>query len=119
MAKRDVREYCFIMLRQYLELKEDLADFEQAFKDGYITEDKLTEVKNDVNRLKENYDRLVYICYLLDLPNKPKKQEKLKRQNADIEKGFDKIGASTSAVVDENKGIIAHVKELLKDITNK
>ncbi len=58
MAVRDVRDYYYNLLNQYIEMKEDLADFEQAFKEGYITEDKLGEVKNQVSIIQTNFERI-------------------------------------------------------------
>lgn len=43
MAIIDVKRYYYEVLNQYLEMKEDIADFEEALKAGYITEDKLEE----------------------------------------------------------------------------
>ena len=34
MALKDVKYYYYTMLNQYLEMKADLADFQQAFADG-------------------------------------------------------------------------------------
>ena len=65
MALRDVKEYYFKMLSQYLEMKADLADFEQALKDGFITEDQLQAAFEEVNKVQQNYERLSYIMYLL------------------------------------------------------
>lgn len=117
MAKRDVREYCYALLQQYLEMKDDLADFNQAFQDGYITEDKLTEVQDDVARLKENYDRVLYIVYLLDLPNNSKKKAKARKANSDIESYMTNIDASSTAIIDENKTILTRIRAELKALT--
>ena len=48
MAVKDVKEYYYKMLAQYLEMKADLADFEQALKDGFITEDQVVEAKEEL-----------------------------------------------------------------------
>ena len=74
MAARDVKEYYFKLIAQKAELEADLADFEEAFKNGYITEDKLVEIKDTVDRIETNYQRVLYIAYLLELPNNKKKK---------------------------------------------
>jgi hypothetical protein len=43
MAIKDVRQYFYTMLDQYLEEKHNLADFEIALKDGLITEEQMQE----------------------------------------------------------------------------
>ena len=49
MAIKDVRHYFYTMLAQYVEEKQNLADFEEALKDGLITEDELSKI--DLDRL--------------------------------------------------------------------
>jgi predicted RNA-binding protein associated with RNAse of E/G family len=61
MAIRDVKDYYFKMVAQYLEMKADLADFEQALKDGFITEDQMQAAFDEVDKVQQNYERLSYI----------------------------------------------------------
>ena len=51
MAKRDVQDYYYTMLNQYLEMKNDLKDFDEALKNGYITEDRLAEVQDEIAKV--------------------------------------------------------------------
>ena len=54
-------------------MKEDLRDFETALKDGFITEEKLQDAIEDVNRIETNYNS--YCMYLiLELPNRKEKK---------------------------------------------
>ena len=69
MAVKDVKEYYYKMFAQYLEMKNDLADFEEALKNGFITEEKLAEVKDTVNSLELNYQRLLYVALTRALHN--------------------------------------------------
>ena len=61
MALIDVKEYYYTMLNQYLEAKNDLKDFESALQDGYITEDRLVGVQEEVEKLKSNLDSIFTI----------------------------------------------------------
>jgi len=45
MAISHVKKYMYTMQNQYLEMKADLEDFNQALKDGHITEEQLESVK--------------------------------------------------------------------------
>ena len=47
MAIQDVRQYFYTMLSQYLEEKENLADFEEALKNGLITEEQMQEAMDE------------------------------------------------------------------------
>ena len=102
MAIRDVKEYYFKMLSQYMEMKADLADFEQALKDGFITEEQMQAAFAEVDRVQQNYERLSYIMYLLNLPNRKSKQKKYNTMNSALVAEFEKLGADCKAVELEN-----------------
>ena len=102
MALRDVKDYYFKMLSQYMEMKADLADFEQALKDGFITEEQMQNAFDEVNKVQQNYERLSYIMYLLSLPNRKSKQKKYNTMNSALVAEFAKRGADATAVELEN-----------------
>lgn len=118
MALKDVKQYYINMLNQYVEIKNDMSDFEQGLKDGYITEEQLAEAKADVERLKANVDRLTYIMYLFELPNKKAKKIKYKNFNTKLESYFVENGADEQSIIDENKSVIAHFKSEMTNLKN-
>lgn len=115
MAIRHVRNYYYTMQAQYLEMQNDLADFEQAFKDGHITEDRLADVKTDMALVQANYDRLRYIMYLFSLPNKETKERKHNRSIKQQAELFKKFNADLESVKQENESTI---QEINKNLTN-
>jgi hypothetical protein len=118
MALRDVKEYYFKMLSQYLEMKADLADFEQALKDGFITEEQMQGAIDEVNKVQQNYERLSYIMYLLNLPKRKSKQKKYKANtvNAALATEFKARNADVEAVELENKDALAAFKQEMKQL---
>ena len=60
MAKKDVQLYFFNMLSQYLEEKQNLADFEEALKNGLITEEQMQEALDTVAALENNYQTCIH-----------------------------------------------------------
>ena len=114
MAVRDVKEYYYKLLVQSAEMKADLEDFKKALEAGYITEDKLAEVKEQVNVIEANFERVGYIMYLLEMPNKKDKKAKWKRQNTKVSNHFADVKADEQAVFDENKSAIDHLRAELK-----
>lgn len=111
MALRDVKEYYFKMLGQYFEMKADLADFEQALKDGFITEDQMQAAIEDVDKVKQNYERLSYIMYLLNLPNRKSKQEKYIKMNKKLVAEFEARQADTKSIELENRDALKAFRE--------
>ena len=116
MAVRDVKEYYYKLLVQSAEMKADLEDFEKALKAGYITEDKLDEVKAQVDIIQANFERVGYIMYLLELPNRDSKKGKWKKQNSKLTNHFVEAKADEQAVFDENKSALDHLRVELKKL---
>lgn len=118
MAIFDVKKYYYNMLGQYIEMKNDLADFEEALKDGHITEDQLASVKEDIVQVENNFQRLAYIMYLLELPNRKNKKEKYIKSQVILKEFFETLGCDQSAVMKENECITAHLKAELEKLKN-
>jgi hypothetical protein len=114
MALKDVKDYYFKMLAQYLEMKADIADFEQALKDGFITEDQLQTALEEVDKVKQNYERLSYIMYLLDLPNKKSKKVKHNNMNKKLIAEFKNRQADTESIEIENRCALKAFREEMK-----
>ena len=116
MAVKDVRNYFYTMLVQYLEEKQNLADFEEALKEGFITEEQMQDAMTNVAYLENNYHRLVYIMYLLDMPNKKSKKAGYVRQYQPILEELKKLGADIDSVKEENSDALVHFKAALKSL---
>ncbi len=121
MAVKDFKQYLTQVQLQYLEMKDDLADFEEALKNGFITEDKLAEVKDTVASLELNYQRLLYVAYLLELPRRNSKKVKSKNspQNQKLNTYFEENLASSSKVIDENTSLLTQLRRQLKNLKDK
>lgn len=119
MAVKDVKEYYYKMLAQYLEMKNDLADFEEALKNGFITEDQMQTALEEVNALQLNYDRLTYIMYLLELPNRRSKHARHNKANKKILDALKDRKADIESVSLENKSALDNFRQELKKLANK
>lgn len=119
MAIKDVRNYFYTMLIQYLEEKQNLVDFEEALKDGHITEEQMQEALEVVTGLETNYHRLVYIMYLLDMPNRKSKKAGYVKQYAPILEELKRLGADIDSIKEENSDALIHFKTTLEAIKNK
>ena len=119
MAIKDVRHYFYTMLAQYVEEKQNLADFEDALKDGLITEEQMHEATDTVAGLEANYYRLAYIMYLLDMPNRKSKKDAYVRQYKPIVDELVKLGADIDSIKKENSDALVHFKAALKALNKK
>lgn len=117
MAVKDFKEYLITVQQQVLEMKADLADFEEAFKNGFITEDRLEEVKNEVAQMEINYQRLIYIDYLLDIPSRRRKKYLQRKKNKALLAELKSQKADEESVIAENKEHAEKVHKKLTELT--
>lgn len=114
MAIKDFRRYLGTVYAQYTEAKNDLADFEQCLKNGLITEDRLSEVKEELSTIEQNYQRLVYVDYLLCRPNRYNKKNQFDRSTKKLAQVIS--AGSDQAVIEENKTALNRIKQELATI---
>ena len=119
MAVKDVKEYYFKLIAQKAELEADLADFEEALKNGFITEEQMQAAKDELVPYQINLDRLTYIMYLLELPNRKTKKAKFAKQNKKILDELGKRNADEQSVLYENKSALDAFRKEVKELLNK
>ncbi len=119
MAARDVKEYYFKLIAQKAELEADLADFEEALKNGFITEEQMQAAKDELIPYQINLDRLTYIVYLLELPNRKTKKAKFAKQNKKIIDELERRKADEQSVIYENKSALDTFRKEVKELLNK
>ena len=119
MAARDVKEYYFKLIAQKAELEADLADFEEALKNGFITEEQMQAAKDELIPYQINLDRITYIIYLLELPNRKTKKAKFVKQNKKILDELGKRNADEQSVISENKSALDAFRKEVKELLNK
>ena len=119
MAVKDVKEYYFKLIAQKAELEADLADFEEALKNGFITEEQMQAAKDELIPYQINLDRLTYIMYLLELPNRKAKKAKFANQNKKVLNELEKRKADEQSVIAENKSALDAFRKEVKELLNK
>lgn len=98
------------MLNDYVEMKKTLEELQTGLDEETAEKyaAQIDNLKQQVNGIKQNYDRLSYIMYLLDMPNKKSKVSKYERQE---HKRLDKV-----PVEDREESIIEENKQALKSL---
>lgn len=76
MAVKDVNNYYNELLSQYLEMKEALKSLEEKATDesSAVLNNQIEMIRKEVDIIKTNYERIAYIMYLLNMPNKKSKK---------------------------------------------
>jgi len=81
MSRRDVEEYYNLITNDYKEMVNTLKEMEELAAQDIVNPDKVDEVRRMVEPLKNNYQRISYIMFLLNQPNRKKKVERYVKSN--------------------------------------
>ena len=119
MAKKDVEKYYWSMQEQYLSMTKMLTEVQKAINEGFLPEERLAEVKRNIATLRNNYERLGYIMFLLNKPNRNSKKHKEEFQNRKYYKSMETCKCTQDAVEEENNDILKYFKTLLIEIESK
>lgn len=76
MSKKHVDEYFNVVADQYHDMLEALKDMEEECTKGLLDPDRLEQMKKLIEPLKQNYMRISYIMFLLNKPNRTKKEKR-------------------------------------------
>ena len=110
MAIRDFNLYLVNVQAQVLATKNDLADFEQGLKDGHVTEQQVEDLRAEYQRMDDNYQRLLYVGYLLELPKPKWRKKRFRKKHDDLEIYLDKANATEDKVIKENEVAMELIK---------
>lgn len=84
MSKKHFEKYLEEVSAQYHEMNEDLKDMEESVANNMMPPEFLDRLKNMIAPLKDNWMKLNYVKFLLDMPNKKEKISRYKNQNRKI-----------------------------------
>lgn len=107
MSKKHVEEYFKVIADQYSEMIDLLKELEQQYETNIIEPERLDKIKESIIPLKTNYQRISYIMYLLNMPNKKEKQKKYIKAlevKQDKEGSLQKVKTENDTVIDNLKG---------------
>lgn len=114
MALKDVKRYYLQIQSQYEEGKELRDCMVQEFKSGNITKEQFDEFDLDLNNVKKEFDRLSYIMYLLNIPQRNKKAIKYNKSNTSLNDYFKSNKADKNSILLENKEVLANLRKAIK-----
>ena len=119
MAVSDVKDFYYSILEQYMAAKDDLADFEKGLADGFVTEDQVADLKDELANIEQNKERLEYIIYLLNMPNRSKKKPKYTLEQQKLLNRLNKHNNDGDAVLAENAQAIENLKNKISELKGK
>ena len=105
MARKHFEEYLSTITAQYRDLQETLAEMSKEVDEGMIEPERIEQLKATIAPVKNSFDTLLYIKYLLDKPVKPAKHKKYDRTNQKVINST--LHVSKATVVENNNKVIA------------
>ena len=112
MARKDVLIYFKPIEEQYLEMLADAKDYEEAYKKGLISDDQYEQAIKMIDIVKINYERIAYIVFLLNAPNRDSKKTNYNKRNAKLVGALE--NSSQQAVINENADALKVLRDTLK-----
>lgn len=89
-------------------------DLKEALDGGYIEQQQFDRAQEEIQIVKNNYERISYIMLLL---NKPNRKDKKGREESVNKKWYDALkGSSREALMDENRDALVDFKKIIEEI---
>ena len=111
MAVKHIKEYYEQVCDQYVQMNEELRDFQKEVENGLVEPERLDNLKKIIEPLKNNYMTLSWIMYLLNKPQRDSKEKAYEKRNRkfieSLDKNFDK-----SSILKQNEETIKNIGEV-------
>lgn len=113
MAVKDINNYYNDILSQYLEMKEALKSLEEKATDesSAALNSQIEMIRKEVDIIKTNYERIAYIIYLLNMPNKKSKKNRYAKSEQKKLNSLDKNNI-LSGIKEENSKALNYLNNL-------
>lgn len=102
MSVKAVKQYYDEITDQYHEMVQDIKDFEQECADGLVEPERVERLKEQIAPIKQNWERLTYIMFLLNQPERKSKHKRYEQMNKKLLASLDSNN-SLEAVKLENE----------------
>ena len=109
MSIKHVKKYYHQQSNQYMQMLNTVKELQKMANNGEYSNEQLSFIQQLIAKLKENMDRISYIVYLLQLPNRSKKEKKFREANKELEEAMSDF--NDVSVEEENSNILKELKE--------
>ena len=108
MAVKHVKEYYEQICEQYVQMNEELRDFQKEVENGLVEPERIDNLKKIIEPLKNNYMTISWIMYLLNQPQRASKERAYERRNRKFLETLDKKFKKES-ILKENEDVINNI----------
>lgn len=108
MSIKHVKQYYEEVCNQYHEFVEELKDFERLCNEGMVSPELIDQAKQTIEPLKDNWQKLNYIMFLLNKPNKKDKANAYTKSKKKLLSN----SITKDQVITQNEEAISNLKSL-------
>jgi len=108
MAVKHIKEYYEKVCTQYIQMNEELKDFQKEVENGIVEPERIENLKKIIEPLKNNYMTLSWVMFLL---NKPTRESKRGGYEKRMTKFTSKLDTSFN-----DQGIITQNEKVLDEL---
>lgn len=116
MAYRHLKDYYEKIQSQYMEMLGDAKDYQQGVDEGSLTPEQAEQAYAMTAKLKENYERITYVLYLLGMPNRKSKEKTYERQNRKALRYLSDEKADEESAVSEGGDALKEFRSFIKGL---
>lgn len=114
MSIRHVKNYYNQVEKQFFEMNTVAKELNEECSKGNVSQDRVEQAQQMTLQLRQNYERLSYIMYLLNKPNRPKKNKWYEKQNHLLKDYFYTNFDDEESCLRENDYILSNFKQFVK-----
>ena len=113
MAIKHFKQYLNTVTAQYNEMQANLRQFEEECQKGLVEPERVTAVVQMIAPIKANWEQLMYIDYLLNQPNRKRKEPRYVREKKKLLEHIAEEN-TTEERIKQNDKINKEIKEMGK-----
>lgn len=102
MSVKAVNEAYAQICEQYAEMLENIKDLEKEAVEGIVEPERVDRLREQIEPIKQNYERWAYIMYLLHQPTRKSKHDDYAQRNKKLLKSLSAKN-SIQATMSENR----------------
>lgn len=113
MSKKHFDEYYAQVCAQYEEMKKVSEELSKECERGVVSPEQVENMKAVCQPLRDNFQIMSWVAYLLNQPNKKSKIKAYEKRNKALTKNLDKKHCINNKI-EENNQVISKLKEGFK-----
>lgn len=109
MAVKHIKEYYNKVCDQYIDMQNELKDFQSEVEKGLVEPERLDTLKALIEPIKNNYMTISWIMYLLNMPNRDSKKRAYEKRSEKFIKNLDP-NFNEEGIIKENESYIEKLR---------